>query len=501
MVNLPRALVRNLKGDIFGGITTGVIALPLALALGVASGAGAAAGLYSAIFAGTVAAIFGGTPAQVSGPTAGMTAVLIGVYLSLGTEGLFAAMFLGGAFQLLLAVLRLGKYIHYLPRPVVAGFTNGIAILIFWNQFKDIFLPGGPMYSTAQMILAVGVVALIVIWPRITQVVPGSLVALLGGTAIVLLWHIPATLLGPLPSGLPAPHFPLAGVEMASIPTVIKAGLIIALLGTIESLLAAMVVDEMTSTRHHSDREIFGQGLANLVATVFGGLAGTGAIVRSAVNVRAGGRTPLAALIHSALILGITLGLGTYAALIPVPVLWGILIATAFSMVEWESVRDLFRAPESDSAVMIVTTVLTVVEDLTVGVLAGLLLSFVLFTVRMSQAIVTQEHRQGAVVLRIDGPFFFGVAQRFLEAVESTPTRVPQVWDMSRVSTMDATGAAILRKAHREAERQGKTVILAGMQQQPRDVLNRLEVLTEWPDGTVVSSYPQALSYLGIDGD
>lgn len=495
------SLGRNLKGDIFGGITTGIVALPLALALGVASGAGAAAGLYSAIFTGTIAAIFGGTPAQVSGPTAGMTAVLIGVYQVQGAKGLFAAMFLGGAFQLLFAALRLGKYIHYIPQPVVAGFTNGIAILIFWKQFKDIFLPGGPMYSPAQMAVAAGVVALIIIWPRITRAIPGSLVALLGGTALVLLWHLPAQLLGPMPSGLPAPHFPLAGMDLASIPALIKAGLIVALLGTIESLLSAVVVDEMTGTRHRSDREIFGQGIANLIAPVFGGLAGTGAIVRSAVNVRAGGRTLLAALVHSALILGIMLGLGRYAALIPVPVLWGILIATAFGMVDWESIRDLVRAPKSDSAVMIVTTVLTVVEDLTIGVLAGLLLSFVLFTVRMSRATVDREHRQGTVVLRLEGPLFFGVAKRFLETVESAPPGVPQVWDMSRVSTIDATGAAILRKARREAERHGKTVTLTGLQQQPREVLERLEVLSEWRDQTVSPSYPEALAILlAVDG-
>ncbi len=496
----PSSLFRNIRGDVFGGITTGIVALPLALALGVASGAGAAAGLYSAIFTGTIAAIFGGTPAQVSGPTAGMTAILIGVHQSLGLGGLFAAMFLAGLFQLLFALLRLGKYIHYLPRPVVTGFTNGIALLIFWNQFKEIFLPGGPMYSPAQMALAAGVVLLIVIWPRIARSVPGSLIALLGGTAVTLLWHLPVKLLGPMPSGLPTLQFPLAGLELAAIPALLQAGVIIALLGTIESLLAAIVVDDLTGTRHRSDREIFGQGLANLIAPLFGGLAGTGAIVRSAVNVRAGGRTPLAALVHSALILAITLGLGRYAALIPVPVLWGILIATAFGMVEWESLRDLVRAPKADSAVMIVTTVLTVVEDLTVGVAAGLLLSFVLFTIGMSRAAVEREERNGAVVLRIDGPLFFGVAKRFQEAVENAPHGMPQVWDMSRVSRIDATGAAILRKARQEAEQRGTPVILTGLQEHPRAVLERLRVLSEWKAGAVVHSYPQALAYLGIEG-
>jgi SulP family sulfate permease len=496
-----RFLFSNVRGDLFGGITTGIVALPLALALGVASGAGAAAGLYSAIFQGAIAALFGGTPAQVSGPTAGMTAVLIGVYQALGTKGLFAAMFLGGLFQLLFAALRVGKYIHYLPKPVVAGFTNGIAVLIFWKQFKDIFIPGGPMYTPVQMALAAAVVILMLIWPRITRAVPGSLVALVGATAVVLIAGLPVKLLGPMPSGLPAPQFPLAGMDWSAAPTLVKAGLVIALLGTIESLLSAIVVDEMAGTRHQSDREIFGQGLANAIAPVFGGLAGTGAIVRSAVNVRAGGRTPLAALIHSAMILGITLGLGKYAALIPVPALWGILMATAFGMVEWESIHDLFRAPKSDSAVMVVTTVLTVVEDLTVGVAAGLLLSFVLFGFRMSRSPVHRADLGGATVLALEGPLFFGMAKNFLDMVEAAPAGVPQVWDFTQVTAVDATGAEILRKARQEAERQGKKVVVVGLRPEVQRVLERLEVMAGWEEQTVLPSRREALSTLGLTGD
>lgn len=480
MNKLWRSLFWNLRGDIFGGITTGIVALPLALALGVASGAGAVAGLYSAIFAGAIAAVFGGVPAQVSGPTAGMTAILIGMYQELGPAGLFAAMFLGGAFQLIFAAFRLGKYIHFLPQPVVVGFTNGIAVLIFWKQFRDIFIPGGPLHSPAQMMLTAAVVAVILIWPRITQSVPGSLVALAGAVTAALYWNLPVKLLGTMPSGLPRPQFPLAGLDWTALPLVIKAGLIIALLGTIESLLTAIVVDEMTGTRHRSDREIFGQGLANLIAPVFGGLAGTGAIVRSAVNVRAGGRTPLAALIHSAMILGITLGLGKYAALIPVPALWGILIATAYGMVEWESIRNLFRSPKSDSAVMVVTTLLTVAEDLTVGVAAGLLLSLILFTIRMSRTPVECEDQCGTLVLRVEGPLFFGVAKRFLDTVEAAPAGVPQLWDFSRVPTLDATGAAVLQKARQEAARHGISVSMIGLRSQPLRVLEQLEMISEW---------------------
>lgn len=490
-LRLPTA---NLRGDIFGGITTGIVALPLALALGVASGAGAAAGLYSAIFTGAIAAVFGGTPAQVSGPTAGMTAILIKVYQDVGIQGLLAAMFIGGVLQILQSLLKIGKYIHYLPRPVVAGFTNGIAILIFWKQFKDIFLPGGPMYSLPEMAVAAGVVVLIVVWPRLTRAVPGSLVALLVSTAAVLAFRIPVKQLGALPSGLPAPGNPFTGLTLPDMGPVLWAGVVISLLGTMESLLAATVADQMTGTRHRSDREIFGQGLANVIAPLFGGLAGTGAIVRTSVNIRAGGRTPLSAILHSLMILGITLGLGRYAALIPVPTLWGVLIATAIGMVEWESVRELAKSPRGDAAVMLLTTFLTVYEDLTVGVAAGLLLSFVLFTAKMTTLPVRRVQRETAVVLRVEGPLFFGVARRFLDEVEAAPPGVPQIWDLSGVSSVDATGAAVLKQAKRAAEAVNAPVYLVGLQEQCRAVLHRLDVLEHWPEAQVCACVDDALT-------
>lgn len=500
-----RSLLGNLRGDFFGGLTTGLVALPLALALGVASGAGAAAGIYSAIFTGIIAAIFGGTPAQISGPTAGMTAVLIGVFQTTGLQGLFAAMCLGGLIQIGFALLRLGKFIHYLPRPVVYGFTNGIAALIFWKQFKDIYVPGGPMFSLPEQVLAAAVVLWILLWPRVNRhlpwPVPGSLVALAAATAATIWLNLPVKLLGPLPTGLPAPSFPLAGITLASAPVIVKAGLVIALLGTIESLLAALVVDEMTGTRHHSDREIFGQGLANAIAPCFGGLAGTGAIVRSAVNVRSGGRTPLAAVIHSLLILAVALGLGRYTAVIPVPALWGILIATSFGMVEWHSLGEIARAPKSDSAAMLVTTLLTVVEDLTVGVAAGLLLSFILFTIRMAGLPVRRINYGKAIALTVDGPMFFGVARAFMDAVESVPPGTPQIWDFSQVPMIDATGAAMLRKTKEEAERRGSQVTLVGLQARPRAVLERMGILSTWDEGAICADRGQALAALRVAAD
>lgn len=333
------------------------------------------------------------------------------------------------------------------------------------------------MATLPMQLLAGGVVLFILIWPRITRVVPGSLVALLVSSAFALALGMPVTLLGPLPSGLPSPSLPLDAVTLATLPSLIKSGLVIALLGSIESLMAALVVDEMTGTRHRSDKELFGQGLANVIAPIFGGLAGTGAIVRSAVNVRAGGRTPLASVLHSLLIAAVVLWLGGLAAYIPVPTLWGILIATSIGLVEWESIRERVRAPRGDSAVMLTTTFVTVAEDLTSGVAAGLALSFVLFTLRMSALPVHRKEQDGAVMLMLEGPLFFGVARRFLEQVESVPIGVSQVWDLTHVTSVDATGAAVLKQAREAVEHQGAAVSIIGLQAGPRQVLTRMEVI------------------------
>lgn len=472
-----RKWTRNFRGDLFGGLTSGVVSLPLALALGVASGAGAQAGIYSAVVTGALASIFGGVPAQITGPTPGMTAILIKVYKELGPQGLFAAMLLGGLVQFILSFCRVGKYIHFLPRPVVVGLTNGIAVLIFWNQFKDIFVPGGAMATLPMQVAAAGVVGLILIWPRITRAIPGSLVALPLSAVVVLLVGAPVRLLGALPSSLPTPSVPIGAFTLEAMPTLVQSGLLIALLGTIETLLSAVVLDDMTGTKHDSDKELFGQGLANLIAPLFGGLAGAGAIVRSAVNVRAGGRTPLAAVINSLFLAAVLLWLGPFIAYVPIPALWGVLIATSIGLVDWSSIRALTRTPISESLVMMTTTVLAVVQDLATGVAVGLALSFVFFTFHMSRIPVLRREEEGKVVLTLVGPLFFGVAKKFMEEVEAIPFGKPQVWDLSYVTSVDVTGATVIKQALAIAERQGSTVSIVGLQEEPKQLLTRMEVI------------------------
>lgn len=473
------SLGRNLKGDIFGGITSAVIALPLALAFGVSSGAGAAAGLYSAIFCGIIASIFGGSPAQITGPTGGMTVVLVTVYRELGLEGLFLAMFLAGLIQMGLSLLRLGKFIHYIPHPVIAGFTNGIAILIFSQQLDSVRTPDGALHWPA-LGLALAVMAIMFVWPRINKMVPGSLVALIGTTVVaVLFMQGSVPVIGSIPSGLPQFNPGRVFGQWSHTLEVLEPAIMLAMLGAIESLLSAVVVDELAGTRHNSDRELFGQGLGNAVAALFGGIAGTGAIVRSAVNVRAGGRTPVSGVLHGLLVLLVTVALGRYAAMVPMATLAGILMVTAIGMVDWESIKDLRRAPLADSAVMLITAVLTVFTDLVVAVAVGVVVSMALFTGKMSQTPVSVTRRGETLAVTLRGPLFFGMAKRFLDRVEEVAGTAALVWDMREVTSVDATGAVVLRKAFRKVTEQGTRVFLVGLQPQVRSVLERFGVLEE----------------------
>ncbi|HLN60425.1 MAG TPA: SulP family inorganic anion transporter [Symbiobacteriaceae bacterium] len=487
-VRLRQGWGQNLKGDIFGGITSSVVALPLALAFGVLSGAGAAAGLYSAIFCGIIAAIFGGSPAQITGPTGGMTVVLVAVYKELGIEGLFLAMFMAGLIQIALSVLKVGKYIHYIPHPVIAGFTNGIAILIFSQQFVHLKTGAGALNWYAIGI-AVSVMALMWVWPKISKAVPGSLVALVLTTVLAALFLSGQVgVIGEIPTGLPRPHLGFFVSQWQNVLHVLKPAIMLALLGAIESLLSAVVVDELAGTRHQSNRELFGQGLANSVAALFGGIAGTGAIVRSAVNVRSGGRTPLSGALHGVIILLVTVALGKYAAAIPMATLAGILMMTAIGMVDWESITDLKRAPLADSAVMLVTAGLTVFTDLVTAVSVGVVLSMALFTGKMSQAPLSVRREGRLTVVALTGPLFFGMAKRFLDEVEGAGPSGTLAWDLSQVTSVDHTGAVVLRKAYRKATEQGCSVYVIGLQEPVRQVLEKFEVLAEMESSRLVRS-------------
>lgn len=464
----------ELRGDLFGGVTAAVVALPLALAVGALTHVGAAAGLYGAVFTGIFAALFGGTATQITGPTLTTMAVVMTTFAAGGWAQLALATLFAGLFQICFGLLRLGRFITMIPQPVVAGFTNGMAVFIFAKQI--------PIFTQAPLI-ALAAMAIIWLWPRINRVVPGSLVALVVTTAAAYLlgwtshgymgWDAAPTI-GAIPSGFPAFHWPIFG--WADIQPAFVAGLTLAMVASMESLLSSLIIDDLTNSRHRLDQELIGQGIGNLVAPFFHGLIGNGAIVRSVVNTREGGKTRLSGVIHGMVILAITISLGPQAAQVPMATLAGILMITAIGMVDWQSIRDLRREHPADGSVMVVTAVLTFVAPLTLAIGVGVLLSALLFSMRMSQSHITADVvKPGVTLVSIDGPLFFGDAAQLQEKAEGCCGTM--VADLSRMKVVDATGAVILRKLVHRMVSQGRAVYLCGLSDGPRATLEALGAL------------------------
>lgn len=472
----------EVRGDLFGGLTAAVVALPLALAVGALTNVGAAAGLYGAIFTGIFASMFGGTPTQITGPTLTTMAIVLTTFAAGGWEQLALATLFCGLCQVAFGLLRIGRFITYIPQPVMAGFTNGMAAYIFAKQL--------PTFWAAPLIGGVAVLIML-LWPRVSRTVPGSLIALLATTALTallgwakapyLLWA-PAEVIGAIPSGFPAFHLPAVNLQV--LQPAFTAGLTLALIASMESLLSSVVVGEMTGARNRLDRELVGQGIGNVVTAFFRGIVGNGAIVRSVVNTRAGGQTRLSGVIHGIVILVITLSLARPAAVVPMATLAGILMMTAVGMVDWQSIKDLRKVHPTDAAVMVVTAILTYATPLTFAIGVGVLLSALLFTMRMSQSRVQAEVKaSGVTVVTVDGPLFFGDANLLEERVQDCTGSI--ILDLSRMTVVDATGAVTLRKLVRRARERGQRLIFCGLHEGPRETLQPFGFLNEaivYPD-------------------
>ena len=382
----------TLRGDIFGGITAAVVALPLALAFGVTAGLGPIAGLYGAIAVGFFAAIFGGTPSQVSGPTGPMTVVMAAIVAQYADslQTAFTIVFLGGALQVLFGALRLGRFISYTPYSVISGFMSGIGAIIIIIQLLPFIgadtAPGGPTGAIAALPAALGAVnnhaaliaaislGLMIFWPRrLAALVPAPLVALIVGTGLSLTLLPGAPLIGEVPTGLPPIHLPV--INLHNLTQVIQPAFVLALLGTIDSLLTSLVADSITRTHHNSNRELIGQGIGNMAAGLLGALPGAGATMRTVVNVRAGGRTPVSGALHALILLSLVLGLGPYAEVIPNAVLAGILMKVGWDIIDWGYLKRIRHAPRDKVAVMFITLGLTVFVDLITAVAVGLIVA------------------------------------------------------------------------------------------------------------------------------
>ncbi|MBB6215815.1 SulP family sulfate permease [Anaerosolibacter carboniphilus] len=467
--------IKNLKGDILGGFTTAIVALPLALAFGVASGAGAKAGLYSAIITGILSTLFGGTPAQVNGPTGAMTVVLIELYEKFGLEALFASMLVAGIIQILIGVFRLGKYIHLIPQTVIIGFTNGIGFLIFIKMIT---------YFQTNPVLASITILIMLLFPLLTKKIPASLVALIAGTLLGIHFLPTDALVGTIPSGLPTFAFPIFKVE--ALYQILRSGFVLAMLGCIESLLASLIVDEMTRTKHHSNRELIGQGIGNTVASLFGALIGTGAIVRSVVNVNAGGRTRLSGVLHGVVLLVITLKFGSLASIIPLAVLGGILMGTAIKMVEYNATRTIAYASKRAGTVVIATTLLTIFTDLTIAVAFGTLLSMFFFVLRMGEVYLKKYEidctglTQKIASYTIEGPLFFGVAHTIISKLEIEAEDADiVVLNLMNMPAIDSSGAISLKNVKEVLKSNNTELVFAGLRENSTDLLLKMDVLTE----------------------
>jgi len=513
---LPRredyaGLARSWKRDVVAGLTVGVVALPLALAFGITTGLGAAAGIMTAIVAGIVAAVFGGSNVQVSGPTGAMTVVLVPIVATFGTDAVLVVALMAGLLVVAASLARLGRYLAFIPWPVIEGFTVGIAIIIFLQQVPSgvgvdkpdgentavvaitaVGRAGGSQTAAAVALVAV-VVMIMLLLPKLHRAIPASLIAVVLATAVAELGGLDTARIGVVPASLPLPRLP--AFDVGQLRELLPAAFAVAALAAIESLLSAKVADGMTDVEPSDpDRELFGQGLANLASPLFGGMPATGAIARTAVNVRSGAHTRVAAIVHSIVLILVVLFASALVGRIPLAALAGVLMVTAVRMVERHNVRAVVRATRSDAVVFVVTCAATVAFDLIfaveIGVVAAAFLA--LRTVARtasheresvpSVAEVDADAELGLlhdriIAYRLDGALFFGAAQRFLTELTSVTNVKVVILRMSQVQVLDATGAQALGEIVEQLEHRGITVLLKGPRAEHLRVLRAVGAL------------------------
>jgi SulP family sulfate permease len=521
------AVRRHPRADLTAGLTVAVVALPLALAFGVASGLGARAGLITAIVAGALAAVFGGSNLQVSGPTGAMTVVLIPVVRHYGANGVLMVGMLAGCVLVVAAFMGLGRAARYLPSPVVEGFTAGIAVVIVLQQVPAMLgTPGtgNKAWQSASdaarhfvlrphpgpLIVTMVVAALILVGTRWRPAIPVSLAVVAAASLVVALLHLQLARLGSLPSGLPRPS--LGFFDPHLLATLAPSALAVAALGALESLLSATVVDGMTvGQQHDPDRELFGQGIANLVTPLFGGVPATGAIARTAVNARVGATSRLSALTHSVGLAAIVLVAAPLVGHIPLAALAGVLLATCIQMVEIGSLLAIARATRADAVILLTTLVVTVVANLITAVAIGIGIAVVLALRSVSRSSRLEEvpldhtdhdaaeHAliaEHIVAYRIDGPLFFAAAHRFLLELSEVAYVQVVILRLSRITALDATGAKVLGDAITRLERRGIVVLLSGIQANHDVVLNALGIAEHLRrDGLIFAGTPAAIAH------
>jgi sulfate permease, SulP family len=502
--------------DLIAGLTVGLVALPLAMAFAIASGVPPQAGLYTAVVAGFLISALGGSRTQIGGPTGAFVVIVAGIVVKFGVAGLALVGIMAGLLLLVMGLTGLGSAVKYIPRPVTIGFTNGIALLIASTQIKDFLglttppIPGeflariGTLLHYSQTIrwqtvaVAAASLTIILLWPRLTKRIPGSILALLLSTVVVAGFHLPIETIGSKFGGIPQgfPHFALPNFQAAHILPLLPSAFTVALLAAVESLLSAVVADGMSGDHHNSNLELVAQGVANIASPLFGGIPATGAIARTATNIRSGALTPVAGMVHALTLLAILLVAAPLARFVPLATLAAVLFVVAYNMGEWREIGTIFRLSRADIAVWLTTFALTVLADLTVAVGVGMALAALLYIYRITEtttvAPVTREYLEdgqahilqdkdipsNVTILRIHGPFLFGTTEKLAEATKD----LGQFGDvvilrLRNTTALDATGIHALEQFSDRLHKAGKALLLCGARDQPSQLIARSDFL------------------------
>jgi SulP family sulfate permease len=525
--------VRQFSHDLVAGLTVGLVALPLAMAFAIASGVSPQAGLYTAVVAGFLISALGGSRTQIGGPTGAFVVIVAGIVVKFGVAGLALVGIMAGVLLLVMGFTGLGTAVKYIPRPVTIGFTNGIALLIASTQIKDflglktppvpseflarigmlVHYAGSTRWQTVSV--AATSLAIILLWPRLTKRFPGSIVALLLSTAVVAIFHLPIETIGSKFGGIPQgfPHFVWPNFRAEHILPLLPSAFTVALLAAVESLLSAVVADGMSGDHHNSNMELVAQGVANIASPLFGGIPATGAIARTATNVRSGALTPVAGMVHALTLFAVLLVAAPLARFVPLATLAAVLFVVAYNMGEWREIGTILRLSKTDIAVWFTTFALTVFADLTVAVGVGMTLAALLYIYRIAETTtvepVTREYLKdgqahilqdkdipsNVTILRIHGPFLFGTTEKLAEATKDLNAFGDVViLRLRNMTALDATGIHALENFSVRLRQAGKTLLLCGAREQPSHLLSRSDFLKQLGAENVLPHVQAALT-------
>ena len=520
--------------DLIAGIIVAIIALPLSIALGISSGVSPEKGLITAIIAGFIISLLGGSRVQIGGPTGAFVVIVFGIIQNHGVDGLIIATFMAGIILVLFGLLRFGSLIKYIPYPITVGFTSGIAVTLFSTQVKDFlglsmtknpseFIPKWEAYishmnTTNLYTLAIGLLALIILifWPKINKKIPGSLIALIVTTLVVFIFNLPVATIGSqfgkINSNIPMPHIP--NLNLNTLKALIGPAFTIALLGGIESLLSAVVSDGMIGDKHNSNAELIAQGIANMGSSLFGGIPATGAIARTAANVKNGGRTPISGIVHSITLLLIMLVFMPLAKFIPLTTLSAILIIVSYNMSEWRTFKAILKAPKSDIAILLTTFFLTVLFDLVIAIGIGMVVSMCLFMRRVATSIEVNELNENdcsdksnidtdmenlkvgenVLVYDIRGHLFFGAVDTFMNTMkEINDDAKVLVLRMRHTKTLDVTGYKQIKNIALSCKSRNMTLIISELQEQPKKVMRLMGFIDTLGEDHFATNFDEAL--------